>query len=111
MSIAQVSAFQEAIRTGIPTTLPPAKPLDPLVPHAPRRIIEGVLSSAERVLAVQNALRYFPPAWHETLAVEFAEELERYGRTTCTAFGRIIPCTPARWQNTLRAVRKQQRLC
>jgi len=80
MSIAQVSAFQEAIRTGIPTTLPPAKPLDPLVPHAPRRIIEGVLSSAERVLAVQNALRYFPPAWHETLAVEFAEELERYGR-------------------------------
>ncbi len=80
MSVAVASAFQEAICAGIPAALPSAKALDMSVPHAPRRIIEGVLSPAERVLAVQNALRYFPPEWHAELAVEFAEELERYGR-------------------------------
>src|SRR5690606_4962936 len=31
-------------------------------------------------LAVQNALRYFPEAWHKELATEFAEELKTYGR-------------------------------
>ncbi len=80
MSAAPVSTFQDAIRAGIPSVLPPAKPIDLSVPHAPRRIIEGVLSPEERVLAVQNALRYFPLEWHETLAFEFAEELDKYGR-------------------------------
>ncbi|MBL7828291.1 MAG: urocanate hydratase, partial [Saprospiraceae bacterium] len=63
-----------------PTTLPAPKPLDPSVAHAPRRVIEGVLSKADKVLALQNALRYFPVEWHAELAPEFAEELERYGR-------------------------------
>jgi len=30
-------------------------------------------------LALANALRYFPPDLHSTLAVEFAEELRSYG--------------------------------
>ena len=30
-------------------------------------------------LALQNALRYFPPSTHEVLAPEFAEELRDYG--------------------------------
>ncbi|MBL7795839.1 MAG: urocanate hydratase [Saprospiraceae bacterium] len=74
------SNFQQAIRTGIPAALPAPKPLDPSVSHAPRRVIEGVLSRADKVLAVRNALRYFPVEWHAALAPEFADELERYGR-------------------------------
>jgi urocanate hydratase len=77
---AKLSAFQSAIRTGIPTHLPSARPLDPEVSHAPHRVIEGVLTNNEKVLAIQNALRYFPVEWHRVLAAEFAEELMRYGR-------------------------------
>ncbi|MCC7465735.1 MAG: urocanate hydratase [Saprospiraceae bacterium] len=77
---ADLSAFQSAIRAGIPSELPPARPLDPEVSHAPRRVVEGVLTQNEKVLAIQNALRYFPTAWHRELAAEFAEELRRYGR-------------------------------
>jgi len=64
----------------IPTQLPPPRPLDPSVAHAPRRVIEGVLSDADRELALHNALRYFPVAWHRELAAEFAGELQQYGR-------------------------------
>lgn len=74
------TAFQSAIRAGIPAQLPPARPLDPSVSHAPRRVIEGVLSENEKVLALQNALRYFPAEWHRELAAEFADELHRFGR-------------------------------
>lgn len=74
------TTFHHQILTGIPSTLPAPKPLDPAVSHAPRRVIEGVLSEDEKILAVRNALRYFPTEWHETLAAEFADELDRYGR-------------------------------
>ncbi len=77
---ADLLTFQSSIRAGIPTQLPPARPIDPNVSHAPRRVVEGVLSENEKVLAVQNALRYFPTEWHRELAAEFAEELQRYGR-------------------------------
>ncbi len=75
-----LSTFQQAITTGIPTQLPAPKPLDPHVSHAPRRVIEGVLSQKDKELALANALRYFPAAWHQELAAEFAYELQRYGR-------------------------------
>lgn len=78
--ISALTDFQKAILEGIPEELPPAKPRDPNVSHAPRRVIEGVLSREEKKLAVANALRYFPKKWHEVLAPEFAEELEQYGR-------------------------------
>jgi len=77
---AEILQFQSAIRSGIPPQLPPPRPLDPTVSHAPRRVVEGVLSENEKVLAVQNALRYFPTEWHRELAAEFADELQRYGR-------------------------------
>ncbi len=80
MSASPTNDFQRQILEGIPATLPALKPLDPGVAHAPRRVIEGVLSDEEKVLAVQNALRYFPTEWHATLAAEFAAELNRYGR-------------------------------
>ncbi|MCB0677722.1 MAG: urocanate hydratase [Saprospiraceae bacterium] len=72
--------FQQAILEGIPAELPPARPYDTTVSHAPKRVIEGVLSEKEKRLAIRNALRYFPPQHHAVLAPEFAEELERYGR-------------------------------
>jgi urocanate hydratase len=34
----------------------------------------------KKKLAIRNALRYFPTAWHQILALEFAEELKKYGR-------------------------------
>ena len=77
---ADITFFQSSIRAGIPVQLPSTCLLDPGVSHAPARVIEGVLSENEKVLAVQNALRYFPTAWHQELAAEFADELRRYGR-------------------------------
>ena len=62
---------------GIPKILPDKKPLDETVSHAPIR--PQVLSEAEKILAVSNALRYFPKDWHKELAQEFLLELEEYG--------------------------------
>ena len=70
--------FQDDIRAGIPEVLPPAKPYDTTVNHAPKR--KDILTRKEKVLAIKNALRYFPAHLHEELAAEFAEELRRYGR-------------------------------
>lgn len=75
-----MKSFSEQIKQGIPDELPAKKTYDTTVSHAPRRVIEGVLSHKEKVLAIQNALRYFDPQHHETLAKEFAEELNTYGR-------------------------------
>lgn len=72
------SDFQSALRQGIPTSLPPMPPEEPGIHHAPAR--PDVLSPSERRLALQNALRYFPKVWHETLAPEFARELAEKGR-------------------------------
>ncbi len=75
-----MSTFKEAILEGIPETLPAPQAYDPSVSHAPRRVIEGLLSEKEKQLALKNALRYFDPKDHTMLAPEFAEELEKYGR-------------------------------
>ena len=80
MYTADFTNFQADIRQGIPAALPPAMPLDPSVSHAPQRVLEGVLSPEEKMLALRNALRYFPSAWHRELAEEFMAELEQYGR-------------------------------
>lgn len=69
--------FKQAILQGIPEELPPLKPLDPNVNHAPKR--RHNLTREEKKLAIRNALRYFKPEWHSILAKEFAEELEKYG--------------------------------
>jgi urocanate hydratase len=81
MSITITSAlqqFQQTIREGIPDVLPPAQPLDPSVSHAPKR--KDILSAEEKKLALRNALRYFHPKHHATLAPEFAQELKEHGR-------------------------------
>ena len=70
--------FQNDIRAGIPDRLPAAKPYDRQINHAPKR--KEILSAEEQVLALKNALRYFPAKHHAVLAKEFADELHRYGR-------------------------------
>lgn len=70
--------FQEQIRQGIPKILPTKAVYDYTVSHAPKR--KDILQPEEKKLAVRNALRYFPAAWHEELASEFLKELNSYGR-------------------------------
>ena len=70
--------FLEQIQQGIPAVLPPRKDMSTSLNRAPIR--KQILSKEEKVLAIKNALRYFPISWHEELAVEFAEELQTYGR-------------------------------
>ncbi|MFI1770861.1 urocanate hydratase [Thalassobellus citreus] len=70
--------FKEQVLQGIPSKLPAKKtyPLD--ANRAPKR--KDILSIEEKQLAIRNALRYFPKAWHQELAQEFAEELKAFGR-------------------------------
>ena len=70
--------FQQSIVEGIPETLPQPKPYDTTINHAPKR--KDILTAEQKELALHNALRYFAPKHHATLAPEFAEELARYGR-------------------------------
>ncbi len=76
--VPDLTAFQQSIREGIPDVLPPAHPLDPSVSHAPKR--KDILTTDEKKLALRNALRYFHPKHHATLAPEFAQELLEHGR-------------------------------
>ena len=73
-----MNKFQEEILAGIPAELPEVKPYDTEVNHAPKR--KDILSEEEKVLALKNALRYFPAKHHKVLAKEFAQELKEYGR-------------------------------
>lgn len=70
--------FKKQILQGIPTELPPTKPFDTKLNHAPKR--KDILNPEEKRLALRNALRYFDKKHHAILAKEFAEELKAYGR-------------------------------
>ena len=71
--------FKEEILAGIPQDrLPEPKPYDKTINHAPKR--KDILTAEEKVLALKNALRYFPAKFHTELAPEFAQELKDYGR-------------------------------
>jgi urocanate hydratase len=70
--------FRKLVSEGIPEELPPLKPYDKTINHAPKR--KAILNREERKLALKNALRYFPDKFHSVLAKEFAEELIDFGR-------------------------------
>jgi urocanate hydratase len=78
MSTTTSISFKELILQGIPQQLPEAKPYESNINHAPKR--KDILSADEKKLAIRNALRYFDPKHHATLAKEFAHELKTYGR-------------------------------
>ena len=73
-----MNTFHKDILAGIPAVLPEPKPYDTTVNHAPKR--KEILSAEEKMLAIKNALRYFPQEHHAVLAAEFAQELKEYGR-------------------------------
>ena len=72
-----MKSFKAQILQGIPNSLP-AKKQRGKVSHAPKR--KDILNAQEKQLALRNALRYFPESWHKELSVDFAEELQTYGR-------------------------------
>ena len=76
--MSELTDFQKEILAGIPDVLPPLKPYDESVNHAPKR--KDILSPAEKKLALRNALRYFDPKHHAALIPEFMDELKKYGR-------------------------------
>ncbi len=70
--------FKSHILQGIPHKLPAKKAYPANANRAPKR--KEILSLDEKKLAIRNALRYFPKAWHPELSEEFASELNDYGR-------------------------------
>tara|TARA_B110000444_G_scaffold250220_1_gene276299 strand:- start:14386 stop:16386 length:2001 start_codon:yes stop_codon:yes gene_type:complete len=70
--------FKEAILQGIPEQLPISKSFDSSLNPAPKR--KQILNLSEKKLAIRNALRYFPNKWHKELSLDFAKELEDFGR-------------------------------
>jgi len=78
MSTPTSNRFKTQILQGIPATLPPKRSYPKGGNPAPKR--KDILSRDEKKLAIANALRYFPKAWHKELAPEFAEELKTHGR-------------------------------
>lgn len=77
-NISTMTNFKQAILEGIPKELPRAKDYESDINHAPIR--KEILNAEEKVLALKNALRYFPKEQHAVLAKEFAKELKDYGR-------------------------------
>ena len=70
--------FKKKILEGIPNNLPKPKRYDLRINHAPKR--KCLLSKDEVVLAIKNALRYFPAKMHKELIKEFHQELKDYGK-------------------------------
>ncbi|NLX40853.1 MAG: urocanate hydratase [Bacteroidales bacterium] len=74
----ELKRFRELVVQGIPAQLPPPAKYDNEISHAPKR--KDILTREEKVLALKNALRYFPKKHHKELSADFARELESYGR-------------------------------
>ena len=70
--------FKSEILQGIPKELPLPRPYPENANRAPKR--KDILNKEEKKLALRNALRYFPKAWHQELSKEFLQELNEFGR-------------------------------
>jgi len=70
--------FKNLVSKGIPNELPDFKKISNNLSHAPKR--KDILSNTEKILALKNALRYFPKKHHSILGPEFNKELHDYGR-------------------------------
>ena len=73
-----MTTFKQNIEKGIPSILPPKRIFQADSNPAPKR--KEILTPEDRILALRNALRYFPVEWHAELVEEFAAELKEYGR-------------------------------
>ncbi|MDT0605818.1 urocanate hydratase [Croceitalea rosinachiae] len=70
--------FKTQVQQGIPNELPQPKSYPKNGNPAPKR--RDILNHEEKILAIRNALRYFPKDWHKELVHEFAAELIKFGR-------------------------------
>ena len=70
--------FAKIIKQGIPEKLPAKQKQNTFISHAPS--IKNNLSKKDKILAIQNALRYFPKNTHKILSKEFKIELETFGK-------------------------------
>lgn len=73
-----MTQFKNLVSKGIPSELPAFKKIGDNLSHAPKR--KDILSNTEKILALKNALRYFPKKHHSILGTEFLKELNDYGR-------------------------------
>ena len=73
-----MDSFKYLIQQGIPNKIPNKKNRSSELSHAPKR--KDTLSRDEKVLALKNALRYFPTEHHLELSRDFSHELKTYGR-------------------------------
>ena len=73
----KVDFFKE-IRQGIPSEIPAKKKYYVSISHAPFK--KHNLSRSEKILALKNALRYFPKRQHKILIAEFQKELDKFGK-------------------------------
>ena len=71
-------SFKDQILQGIPKEIPAKRIYPKDANRAPKR--KNILNQDEKKLALENALRYFPKAWHSELAIEFLQELNDLGR-------------------------------
>ena len=92
--------FQKQILEGIPAELPEKKPYDMAINHAPKR--KDILTDEEKVLAVRNALRYFPTSsiafWQRSLR----RSCMTTAASTCTVSVLITRCMQGRSTSTRR---------
>jgi len=72
------SKIASGMKIYLDSNLPEPIEFDKQYRRAPKR--ESNLSLLDRKLALRNALRYIPEQHHETMAVEFLEELNTHGR-------------------------------
>ena len=73
-----MNEFHREILEGVPTIIPPKQEWQEDINHAPRR--KDILTQEEKMLALRNALRYFPKEQHKELAADFLDELCSFGR-------------------------------
>ena len=99
----EIASLLASLSKGIQVNPLPEHPgLDKSVPHAPSR--NPRLTEREFLLAIKNALRYFPEEHHEILGKEFIEELKTYGHIYMYRFRPVhyemraypIECYPAK---------------
>lgn len=73
-----MNEFHREILEGVPSIIPPKHEWQEDINHAPRR--KDILTQEEKMLALRNALRYFPKEQHKELAADFLDELCSFGR-------------------------------
>ncbi len=73
-----MNEFHQELLEGVPAVIPPKQEWQKDINHAPKR--KEILTEDEKMLALRNALRYFPKEQHAELAEDFLKELNTYGR-------------------------------